>query len=155
MEFNWIGKKKDYCNARGGGNADYEVMVSVTLNNKRGSHPKEEWEMHRMNITFSTLAFEFLKDGGYTHVKRTPIAPNSDREWLLFIKENESSNGGIKLSLSKSKKQYIASFSFDNKSEYSVVKSEWQKVYSLKYDEREKHYYIDGADPIIEKRRWI
>ena len=139
----------------GGGNtANYEVMISVTSNYKESKRPKEEWEQHRLNITFGTAAFKYLRDEGFTHIKRTQIFPNSDKEWLLFVKEDES-DGAIKLSLARSKKQYVASFAFDNKTEYEVVKSEWQKVYSLRYDKKEGFYYVDGVDPIIEQRGWL
>lgn len=153
MEFNWIGSKRANNNI-GGGTANYEVRVSVVKDNKKSKQRTEEWQKYRINITFGTRAFNFLKEEGYMWALRTPIASNSEREWLKFIKGDDS-QGGVKLSLTNSKKQYVASYLFYDKAEYEVVKKMWQRTYSLKYDNKEKTYYIDGVNPILYQDRWI
>lgn len=151
MDFTWVGRKtKVPC----GRKANYEVMVSVT-GNRKADRQKAEWEEHRLCITFGSLAFDHIQSEGYVCMMHTPIAGNSERMYFKFIKPGDSDEGsGIKLSPDRGGGKCIASFSFDNQTEYEVIKAMWQKYYDLKYDKSVKLYYIDGVNPKVEKR-WV
>ena len=132
-------------------NPEYEVMISVTSSKNRTAD-KSEWEKSRQNLYFRNNAFDLIESEGYMFLMVTPIAPNSDRMYFKFLKENEG-NGAIRIVKSTTGPSYCASCSFDSKTEYEVVKAYWQKEYDIKFDVNEKYYYIDVVNPRVD-RKW-
>ncbi len=83
MNINWR-----ECSAKSrGGNAEYDVMVSVVTTRKKAG-ATEEWTWRGMCFSFRNSAYNYIKDCDYKYLRISQIQPSSTRIYFDFLPDS-------------------------------------------------------------------